>query len=110
MAGKHDEAEKAARDAADPDRLLPGEDPGSTHVDDARMWIDVYKELLAYKKRLLGVTEDSLDNMGDPPARREVVETDRRILAAEASRLELRLDFWHRRLGQLAALTGSSDG
>lgn len=110
MDNKHDDAERAAIEAADPDRLLPGEDPGSIHLEDARMWLDVYDELLAYKRRLLGVTEDSLETMGDPPARREVVETDRRVLDAEASRFEARLDYWRRRLTELEDLSGRSDG
>ncbi|SRR6266700_1675920 len=94
---------RAADEAADPDRLLPGEDPTSTEPDDARLWIDVYAELLDYKRALLQVTELKLADMRDQPARREVVETDSVVIGAECQRFERRLDFWTRRLREARA-------
>lgn len=93
--------ERAGEAAADPDRLLPGEDPASPYPDDAQKWVEVYEELLRFKKRLLGVAEETLSELHDKPARREVVDTDRIVLQAEVDRFQRRLSFWQRRLAEL---------
>jgi hypothetical protein len=93
--------ERAGEEAADPDRLLPGEDPASPYPDDAQKWVEVYDELLRFKRRLLSVAEETLEGMHDKPARREVVETDRIVLYAEVHRFQKRLSFWQRRLYEL---------
>ncbi len=87
--------------ASDPGRLLPGENPDSTHPDDAEHWIAVYGELLAYKDRLLAVTQATLSQMPEEPARREVAETDRALITVERERFARRLGFWSRRLAEL---------
>ncbi|HEY6471211.1 MAG TPA: hypothetical protein VI434_15770 [Candidatus Dormibacteraeota bacterium] len=88
-----DEATDAALDAVEPDRLLPGEDERTPHMDDALHWMKVYSELLDFKRRLLVVTDERLVAMGDA-ARAEVEDTDLKVLKAEADRLERRFDFW----------------
>jgi hypothetical protein len=93
--------ERAGEEAADPERLLPGEDPSTPYADDAEKWVDVYDELLGFKKRLLGVAEDALEQMRDKPARKEVVDTDRIVLQAEVDRFRRRLAFWKERLLEL---------
>ena len=92
---------RAGEEAADPDRLLPGEDPNSHYLDDAERWVEVYEELLNFKNRLLEVAEDTLQGLHDKPARREVIETDRMVLQAEVERFHRRLSFWQRRLSEL---------
>jgi hypothetical protein len=101
MRNEPGEAREAAKNASDPDRLLPGEDPESTQLDDAEHWIKVYRELLEYKHRLLEVTEEALSELADEPARREVAQTDRAVITAERERLARRLRFWDRRLAEL---------
>ena len=93
--------ERAGEEAADPDRLLPGEDPATPYRDDAEKWVEVYDELLSFKNRLLDVAEDALQGLHDKPARREVIETDRMVLQAEVDRFHRRLSFWQRRLTEL---------
>jgi hypothetical protein len=93
--------ERAGEEAADPDRLLPGEDPTSPYPDDADKWIEVYQELLVFKRRLLGVAEEALEGLEDKPARREVIDTDRIVLEAEVKRFERRLEFWEKRRQEL---------
>lgn len=88
---------RAAEEASDPERLLPGEAPDSDDPRDVALWIDVYTELLEYKDELLAVTRDRLPKMRDEPARREVVETDAVVIEAERSRFVRRLEFWKRR-------------
>ena len=87
------EAADAAQEAVEPDRLLPGEDERTPHMDDALHWMKVYSELLDFKRRLLLVTDERLVTMGDA-ARAEVEETDLKVIQAEADRLERRFDFW----------------
>jgi hypothetical protein len=89
---------RAAEAAADPDRLLPGEDEATGDADDCRVWVDVYSELLDYKRALLDVTEEKLAGMTDKPARREVVETDNVVIGEEVKRFERRLVYWTARL------------
>ena len=93
---------RAADEASDPSRLLPGERPDSDDPDDARLWVQVYTELLDYKDRLRDVTRESLAGMCDEPARREVVETDAVVIGAERDRFARRLAFWKSRLGGLS--------
>jgi hypothetical protein len=93
--------ERAGEAAADPDRLLPGEDPSTRYPDDAQKWVEVYDELLRFKNRLLDVAEETLSDLQDKPARREVVETDRIVLRAEVDRFHRRLSYWQQRLAEL---------
>jgi hypothetical protein len=87
------EAADAALDAVEPERLLPGEEEDSVHLDDAVHWTKVYSELLDFKRSLLTVAEDRITSMIDV-ARTEVEATDLKILQAEAQRLERRQEFW----------------
>jgi hypothetical protein len=90
------EAADAALDAVEPERLLPGEDEGSVHLDDAEHWTNVYFELLDFKRSLLKLAEDRIASMHQP-ARTEVEDTDLKILQAEALRLARRFEFWRAR-------------
>lgn len=94
------EAADAALDAVEPERLLPGEEEDSVHLDDAVHWTKVYSELLDFKRSLLRVAEDRITSM-DSAARTEIEETDLKILQAEAQRLERRQDFWRTRSAAL---------
>jgi hypothetical protein len=91
-----EETQEAALDAVQPDRLLPGEDEATTHLDDAGHWLKVYTELYDFKRSLLNVAEARVVTM-EGAARTEVEETDLLILIAEAERLERRLRFWDSR-------------
>lgn len=99
-----DEAAHAALDAVEPERLLPGEEEDSLHLDDAVHWTKVYSELLDFKRSLLRVAEDRITSMYDA-ARTEIEETDLKILLAEAERLERRLGFWRARSAALTTGT-----
>jgi hypothetical protein len=98
------EAANAALDAVEPERLLPGEEEDSVHLDDAVHWTKVYSELLDFKRSLLRVAEDRITSMYDA-ARTEIEETDLKILQAEAQRLERRQAFWHARSAALTTDT-----
>lgn len=105
MTNSHDDGDgsglehlrRAAEEASDPKRLLPGESDDSDDPKDVELWVDVYTELLEYKDELLAVTRDRLPKMRDEPARREVVETDAVVIDAERARFVRRLEFWKKR-------------
>jgi hypothetical protein len=92
--------EEAAADAVDKDRLLEGEDPSSQYRDDAEHWTRVYAELLEYKRQIMGVTRQAIDEM-DKRAAQEIEGTDLQVIATEAQRFARRLEFWRQRLDEL---------
>ncbi|HEY6783045.1 MAG TPA: hypothetical protein VI296_07400 [Candidatus Dormibacteraeota bacterium] len=98
----HQEAQDAALDAVEPERLLEGEDEHTEYVDDAVHWTEVYAELLDFKQSLLDLAERRVAALDDA-AESEVRETDLKVLAAEAARFRRRLAFWQRRVEELEA-------
>jgi hypothetical protein len=70
---------------------LPGEEDSESSplLEDAEHWLQVYRELLAFKRTLLRTTV--VVDAGDDPA----------PLHAELDRLELRRSFWERRAREL---------
>jgi hypothetical protein len=95
------EAQDAALDAVEPERLLDGEDEQTTYADDAVHWTKVYRELLEFKHSLLNLAEHRVTSMGDD-AGSEVKDTDLKVLKAEAVRFERRLAFWRARTSELS--------
>jgi hypothetical protein len=96
----HHEAQAAALDAVEPERLLDGEDEHTAYIDDAIHWTKVYTELLDFKRSLLTLAEQRVPAMDDD-ASLEVKETDLKVLKAEAVRFERRLAFWDDRVRAL---------
>jgi hypothetical protein len=98
----HQEAQDAALDAVEPERLLEGEDEHTEYLDDAVHWTEVYAELLDFKRSLLDLAEQRVAALDDA-AESEVRETDLKVLAAEAARFRRRIAFWQRRVEELEA-------
>jgi len=92
----------AAHKAGDEDRLMRGENPETTYLEDAEHWEGVYRELLAFKQDLLDFTKDRIARM-KPPASNEFATTDLVIMEAEHRRLRIRFDFWENRRRDLTA-------
>jgi hypothetical protein len=90
-------AEHAADKVADPDRLLPGEEPATTNLDDIDHWLSVYSELLGFKQRLVDTTEQAAAELDHSDAQAEVADTDLTLLEGERKRLWRRLRYWQRR-------------
>lgn len=84
------------------DRLLDGEDPTSSYLEDASHWIAVYSELLLFKERLVDAAEQGMRNMTEPLARNEAIQVDLPVLLAQRNRLRQRLDFWKERGRELS--------
>jgi hypothetical protein len=95
-------AKEAAHEAVNPDRLLDGEDPATTHIDDAEHWLAVYRDLLKSKQELIGVTEHRMDHVV-PEAANELGQTDLEILKKEGERFQRRIAFWEARLAHLSS-------
>ena len=93
--------EVAAKKAGDEERLMRGENPDTTYLEDAEHWAGVYRELLAFKNDLLDFTRERIARMR-PPASSELATTDLVILEAEHDRLRGRFDFWEKRRLELA--------
>jgi Transcriptional regulatory protein, C terminal len=72
--------------------LLPGEVPETRDLEDARQWVSIYRELVTFSERTLTRLRH-----GGGDADERVMETHRR-------RLQSRLEFWERRLWDLAGL------
>lgn len=79
--------------------LLPGEEPGSTYLDDALHWISVYAELLAMKHSLIEHVQQVRRGLTDDAAGE--ADIDLRLLSAQASRYEVRQQYWLRHADQL---------
>lgn len=93
--------EDAIRNAGDPNRLLPDENPQTLQPEDARHWRIVYGELLRFKEGLLSVADRGLADL-----EQELKVTDTTTLAllrAQNTRLRHRLEFWERRHRELSA-------
>lgn len=90
-------SESPGERAADPDRLLDGEDPESVDPDDVAHWIAVYTELLQAKASMLAALNERLAVTTEPDARHEIAATDVVVLERELQRFQRRLDFWRER-------------
>ncbi|HXN92424.1 MAG TPA: winged helix-turn-helix domain-containing protein [Candidatus Sulfotelmatobacter sp.] len=72
--------------------LLPGEVPETRDLEDARQWVSIYRELVSFAERTLR----RLRSAGS--------DADERVMATHLRRLHSRLEFWERRLWDLAGL------
>jgi hypothetical protein len=97
------EAGDVADELTNPEHRLPGEvdSESSPLLEDAEHWLQVYRELLAFKRTLLRTAEIHKD--GAPDAVVAEVSGDQTLLRAELDRLERRHSFWERRAQELQA-------
>jgi DNA-binding winged helix-turn-helix (wHTH) protein len=85
------------------DKLLEGENPATTYNQDARHWIAVYRQMIAFKDQLLGRMRSRVNAL--PPAgRQDVIDNDVRVLELQLSRYQRRIDFWYARQWELEGL------
>ena len=80
-------------------RLLQGENPETRHATDARRWIGIYGQLLAFNEDLLGRLHREVGDDG-----RRGLDVDDRIAEWELNRLRERLSFWQARHRELAGV------
>jgi hypothetical protein len=72
--------------------LLPGEVPETRDLEDARQWVSIYRELVTFSERTLS------------RLRKGGANADQRVMETHLRRLRSRLEFWERRLWDLAGL------
>lgn len=72
--------------------LLPGEVPETRDLEDVRQWVSIYRELVTFSERTLSRLRSG---SGD---------ADERVMHMHLRRLQSRLEFWERRLWELAGL------
>ena len=92
-----DKARLLPGEGANSDPLLPGEDPAAGYSDDVEHWINVYSELLDFKRFMLDGATARAAGMLTDNARTEIENTDLRVARAEAERFSRRLSFWRGR-------------
>jgi len=81
--------------------LIPGEVPQTTDPEDARQWVTIYQELVAFAQRTVyKLRSDGLT----PWLESRINDADRRAMELHLRRVQERLDYWQQRLWQLAGL------
>ena len=85
------------------ERLMEGEDPRTTHVEDARHWVAIYTQMLEFKERILQRVREEARSLPEP-AREFVGEDDVPLLEFERERVQRRLEFWRARHWELARI------
>jgi len=95
------DVDQIAEDLVDPQRRLPGEIDSETSplLEDAQHWLQVYRELLTFKRTMLRTAEVHKEGAPEPVV--DEVHNDQVLLRAELNRLEQRQRFWEMRLQEL---------
>ena len=82
--------------------LIPGEMPETDDPEDARQWVTIYRELVAFAERSLARLGGSGGSA--PVSKGKISDADRRWMENHQRRLRSRLEFWEQRFWQLAGL------
>ena len=82
--------------------LIPGEMPESEDPEDARQWVTIYRELVAFAERSLIRLRSEAANGHALGSRHG--DADVRWMEAHLSRLRGRVEFWEHRFWRLAGL------
>jgi hypothetical protein len=81
--------------------LIQGEISDTRDLEDARQWHTIYRELVTFAERTLKRLRAG--TAGDPLGLSRT-DADERSLESHLRRLQARLDFWERRIWELAGL------
>ena len=82
--------------------LIQGEMPDTRDLDDARQWVTIYRELVTFGDRTLNRLRR--EGVGNRDVDGTKSDADVRGMEGHVRRLQSRLDFWERRLWDLAGL------
>jgi hypothetical protein len=83
--------------------LIQGEVPDTRDLDDARQWVTIYRELVTFADRTLSrLRREAGSNMDSEHV--AASDADERGMEGHLRRLQSRLEFWERRLWDLAGL------
>jgi hypothetical protein len=95
-----EEAAGAAWEGANLERPIPGENPESDSLEDARRWVAVYSHLVKLEQDLLDVLAGMIPTMPGE-AQEEAEQTNLPVLASQVERFRHRLEFWSKRRAEL---------
>ena len=82
--------------------LLEGEDPSTVYADDARHWVTIYGELVAFKLGVQVRVRRALEQV--PQEARSQAQGDLDLIEAQLRRARERLAFWYSRQWELIGL------
>lgn len=85
------------------DRLLEGEDPQTVFAQDARHWVAVYRELIAFRSDVLARVQAQVRRL-PASSRAAATATDTAIIEEQLVRYRRRLEFWYQRQWALEGL------
>ncbi len=86
----------------DPSHTLPGENPTTASLQDARHWAATYEKLIEFQCRLLDLVRRHAE-ASDPDVAKAIRETDLIVLEMQMARLAQRRDYWTIRARELEA-------
>lgn len=92
---------------SDPSYRLPGENPVTADVAQARRWLDAYERLVEFKRELIKQSQRFAGEAA-PEVGRAIRESDIILLEVQLSRFEQKRDFWKLRATELAGLRGDA--
>jgi DNA-binding response OmpR family regulator len=90
------------------DSLLEGENPDTRFAQDARHWIAIYRELIAFRSAVLARVPAQVRT---PPAaeRASAIHEDGPMIEQQLTRYRRRLEFWYERQWDLEGLAIDED-
>lgn len=83
--------------------LLEGENPDTQYSQDARHWVAIYRELIAFKANVLARVQAQLRRL-PASAQAEATAEDVPIIEAQLERYRRRLEFWYEKQWALDGL------
>jgi DNA-binding response OmpR family regulator len=83
--------------------FLEGEDPDTAYPQDARHWVAIYRELIAFKSNVLARVQDQVRRL-PAASRAEATAADVPLIEAQLMRYRRRLEFWYERQWALEGL------
>jgi DNA-binding response OmpR family regulator len=76
--------------------LLEGEDSDTRYAQDARHWVAIYTELIAFRSSILARVHEQVRKL-PPSSRAAASAADVRVIEAQLMRYRRRLEFWYGR-------------
>ncbi|HZQ49099.1 MAG TPA: hypothetical protein VFB69_02210 [Candidatus Dormibacteraeota bacterium] len=92
---------------SDPSYRLPGEDPATADLAQARHWLETYDRLVGFKRDLLDRSRQ-FSAEASPEVGRVLQESDIILFEVQLSRFEQKRDFWKLRATELNGRRGEA--
>ena len=88
--------------------LLEGEDPETQYAQDARHWVAIYRELIAFKSNVLARVQAQVRKL-PAASRAEATSADVPLIEAQLNRYRRRLELWYEKQWALEGLVIDQD-